>query len=375
MNAVPIEFEGVRKERAWVQKYRTQRSGPFRPTIIFVGMPHRQLIRDVQAGTFKPVYLLHGEEPFFIDEIAKALEAEVVEESMRDFNQTILYGRDSNIDQVLETARRFPMMADRQLVLMREAQDWNAWRRKEDMEKLEAYANSPVNSTVLVFCFKNKKADGRLKAVKAISRAGVLFLSEKVRDYKLAEWISGFVRESGLSISGPATQILAEYLGNDLRKVVNELNKLQIVLPAGTEIAPEHIEKHIGISKDFNIFELQRALGSKDLVRSQRITEFFAANPKDHPVAMIMPVLNSYFSKVYAYHGLKDRSGPAAAKALRCAPFAVKQYAEAARHYPLDKVGRIFGYLREADRKAKGQGNVSTPDAFLLKEAVFKILH
>jgi len=338
-------------------------------------MPHRQLIRDVQAGSFKPVYLLHGEEPFFIDEIAKALEAEVVEESMRDFNQTILYGRDSNIDQVLETARRFPMMADRQLVLMREAQDWNAWRRKEDMEKLEAYANSPVNSTVLVFCFKNKKADGRLKAVKAISRAGVLFLSEKVRDYKLAEWISGFVRESGLSISGPATQILAEYLGNDLRKVVNELNKLQIVLPAGTEIAPEHIEKHIGISKDFNVFELQRALGSKDLVRSQRITEFFAANPKDHPVAMIMPVLNSYFSKVYAYHGLKDRSGPAAAKALRCAPFAVKQYAEAARHYPLDKVGRIFGYLREADRKAKGQGNVSTPDAFLLKEAVFKILH
>jgi DNA polymerase-3 subunit delta len=342
---------------------------------IFVHMPHRQIIRDIQAGLFKPVYLLHGEEPYFIDEIAKALESSVVEESMRDFNQTILYGRDTNIDQVLEASRRFPMMAERQLVLMREAQDWGAWRRKEDMEKLEAYANAPVGSTVLVFCFKNKKADGRLKAVKAVSRAGVLFLSEKVRDYKLPEWIRAYVAASGLKISAQGAQILAEYLGNDLRKVANELKKLQIVLPAGTEIGPEHIEKHIGISKDYNVFELQRALGSKDLARAHRITDFFAANPKDHPVAMIMPVLNSYFSKIYAFHGLKDRSGPGAAKALRCAPFAVKEYAEAARLYPVDKVGRIFGYLREADRKSKGQGNASTSDSFLLKEAIFKILH
>ena len=175
--------------------------------------------------------------------------------------------------------------------------------------KLEAYAEAPVASTVLVFCFKNKKADGRLKAVKAISKAGVLFLSEKVRDYKLPEWISHYVRDTGLSISPQAAQILAEYLGNDLRKVVNELTKLSIVLPEGTAIEPEHIEQHIGISKDYNVFELQRALGSKDLQRAQRITEFFAANPKDHPVAMIMPVLNSFFSKVYAYHGLKTVRG------------------------------------------------------------------
>ena len=197
-------------------------------------MPHRQVIRDIQAGSLKPVYLLHGEEPYFIDEIAKALETNVVEESMRDFNQTVVYGRDTNVDQVLEAARRFPMMAERQLVLMREAQDWPAWRRKDDMAKLEAYAEAPVASTVLVFCFKNKKADGRLKAVKAISKAGVLFLSEKVRDYKLPEWISNYVRDTGLSISPQAAQILAEYLGNDLRKVVNELTKLSIVLPEGT---------------------------------------------------------------------------------------------------------------------------------------------
>ena len=342
------------------------------PHSIFVGMPHRQVIRDIQAGSLKPVYLLHGEEPYFIDEIAKALETTSSRSRCAISTKPWSTAADTNVDQVLE-ARGFPMMAERQLVLMREAQDWPAWRRKDDMAKLEAYAEAPVASTVLVFCFKNKKADGRLKAVKAISKAGVLFLSEKVRDYKLPEWISNYVRDTGLSISPQAAQILAEYLGNDLRKVVNELTKLSIVLPEGTAIEPEHIEQHIGISKDYNVFELQRALGSKDLQRAQRITEFFAANPKDHPVAMIMPVLNSFFSKVYAYHGLKDRSGPAAAKALRCAPFAVKQYAEAARNYPMDKVGRVFGYLREADRKSKGQGNATTPDAFLLKEAVFKI--
>ena len=186
-------------------------------------MPHRQIIRDVHSGSFRSVYLLHGEEPFFIDEIAKALEDVVVEESMRDFNQTIVYGRDTAVDQLLEAARRFPMMADRQLVVMREAQDWPAWKRASDMVKLEAYAQSPVATTVLVFCFKNKKADGRLKAVKAISKAGLLFLSEKVRDYKLPEWISNQVQEKGMRISGQAAQILSEYLGNDLRKVMNEL--------------------------------------------------------------------------------------------------------------------------------------------------------
>jgi DNA polymerase-3 subunit delta len=338
-------------------------------------MPHRQIIRDIKSQSFRPVYLLHGEEPFFIDEIAKALEEVVVEESMRDFNQTIVYGRDTSVDQLLEAARRFPMMAERQLVVMREAQDWPAWKRASDMTKLEAYAQSPVASTVLAFCFKNKKADGRLKAVKAISKAGILFLSEKVRDYKLAEWISQQVAEKGMRITSQAAQILSEYLGNDLRKVMNELEKLRIVLPEGSEIEPTHIEQHIGISKDFNVFELQRAIGAKDLARANRIVDYFASNPKDHPVAMVMPVLGSFFSKVYAYHGLKDRSAAAAARTLRCAPFAVKQYGEAARNYPLEKVGRVFGYLREADRKAKGQGNATVSDPMLLKETMFKILH
>ena len=338
-------------------------------------MPHRQLIREIEKGEAKSLYLLHGEESFFIDEVADALENHVVQEGLEDFNLRIFYGKDSELSEVLEAARRFPMMADRQLVLVREAQDLGAWRRKEELEKLEAYAAKPVGSTVLAFCFKNKKADARLKAVKTISRNGVLFLSEKVRDYKLAGWIRDYIKSEGLTVGQEGAQILAESLGNDLSKVVNEIQKLKILLPAGEEVTAEAIEQHIGISKDFNVFELQRALADKNVLKANQIVRYFEANPKDHPLAMIAPVLGSFFSKVFIFHGLKDKSPGTAAKALRCAPFAVKQYASAAGQYSPAKLGRIFGYLREADRKSKGQDNVSISGGMLLREAVFKIMH
>lgn len=338
-------------------------------------MPHRQILRDIQAGQFKPLYLLHGEEPHFIDVLTRALEASVVEESMRDFNQTVFYGKDTELDAILDAARRYPMMADRQLVVVREAQDLAAWRRSAEMERLEAYAKQPQASTVLVFAFKGKKADGRLKAVKAIQQQGVVFLSERVRDYQLPGWIAEAVKESGLAIKQPTATLLAEHLGTQLSKVMNELNKLAIVLPKGAEITPAIVEEHIGISKDFNVFELQNALAAKDILKANRIVNYFEANPKDHPVAMLMPVLGSFFSKLFAYQSLADKSPAAAARELKCAPFAVKQYAAASQVYPPAKVGRIFGYLREADRKSKGQGNVSVADGMLLREAIFKVLH
>lgn len=338
-------------------------------------MPHRQLLREIEAGKFRPMYMLHGEEPYFIDVLTQALEERVVDPSMRDFNQTIFYGKDSDLGDILDAARRFPMMADQQLVVVKEAQDLAAWRRKDDLARLEAYAGNPVGSTVLVFAFKGKKADARLKAVKLISQNGVLFLSEKVKEWKLAEWIGGYVREAGLDIDGQSAALLADHLGNDLRKVVNEITKLKILLPAGSKITPANIEEHIGISKDFNVFELQNALASKDVGRANRIVNYFEANPKDHPVAMILPVLGSFFSKLFVYHGLRDKNPASAAREMRCAPFAVKQYAAAARHYDLAKVGRIFGYLREADRKSKGGANATTTHGMLLRETVFKILH
>ena len=266
-------------------------------------------------------------------------------------------------------------MSDRQLVMVKEAQDMRMWKRKDDMAKLEAYASEPVPTTVLVFAHPHKKVDSRLKAVKTMSRLGTLFLSDKVRDYKLSQWISGHASAQGLEMGNQVAQLLAESLGNNLQKVANELAKLQILLPKGTQITVDHVEKHIGISKDFNVFELQRALGQKDVERANRIVNYFEANPKSAPLAMVVPVLHAYFARVLVYQGLDDKHDSAAAKAMKCSPYAVKDYARAAQSYSVAKVERIFGYLREADKKAKGRGNASTTDGMLLREAVFKILH
>ncbi|MDA0732321.1 MAG: DNA polymerase III subunit delta [Bacteroidetes bacterium] len=338
-------------------------------------MAHKQIIRDIHAGKFSPLYVLHGEESFFIEEISKAIISSVVDEASKDFNETILYGRDTDIADILAASRRFPMMSDRQLVLVKEAQELKCWKRKDELEKLAAYAESPLSSTVLVFCYMNKKIDGRSKAVKALSKNGILFLSDKLLDYKLPQWIAEYISSVKLSIDPQSAQLLAEYLGNDLRKVVNEITKLKISLPEGSALTSEVIEKHIGISKDYNVFELQRALGTKDVEKSSRIVNHFEANPKNNPLAMVIPVLSAYFSRLFVYHGLKDKSQNAAARAMSCSPYAVRDYSSAAKVYSVSKVARIFGYLRDADRKSKGQGNATISDGMLLRETVFKILN
>jgi len=338
-------------------------------------MAHRQIIRDILSGKFSPLYVLHGEEPFFIEEISKTIISSVVDESSKDFNETIFYGRDTDLEEILAASRRFPMMSDRQLVLVKEAQELKCWKRKDKLEQLATYAESPVSSTVLVFCYMNKKIDGRSKAVKTLSKNGILFLSDKVRDYKLTQWITEYISNVKLSIDPQSAQLIAEYLGNDLRKIVNEITKIKISLPEGSTLTSKVIEKHIGISKDYNVFELQRALGTKNIEKSSRIVNHFEANPKNNPLAMVIPVLSAYFSRLFVYHGLKDKSQNAAARAMSCSPYAVREYASAARVYSVSKVARIFGYLRDADRKSKGQGNATISDGMILRETIFKILH
>ena len=337
-------------------------------------MAHRQIIREVKAGKFAPIYLLHGEEPFFIEEIAEALKHGVVDEASKDFNETILYGRDVELSDVLAAARRFPMMAERQLVMVKEAQDLKCWKRKDELENLSKYAENPVDTTVLVFAYMNKKIDSRSKAVKTLSKNGVLFLSEKVRDYKLSQWIQKYAQDEGFQMETKAVQMLADYLGNDLRKVGNELTKLKLVL-GGNKVSADDVEKHIGISKEYNVFELQKALGTKDVSKASMIVNHFEANPKNNPIAMVVPILLSYFARIFVYHGLRDKSQGVAAKAMACSPYAVRDYASAARMYSPGKLARIFGYLRAADRKSKGQGNATTTDGMLLRETVFKILN
>ena len=234
------------------------------------------LLDDIRERRFAPLYLLGGEEPFYLDLLSDAIEAHAMEEHERDFNQTILYGRDSDLDQVLAAARQFPMMAERRLVIVKEAQELREWKSKEKLEKLAAYADKPVASTVLVLVHRNKMPDKRLAAVKRIQGAGIVFQSDRIRDYKLPEWIEGFVHSKGRRIGPRTAQVMAEYLGNDLKKVAGELEKLFIALPEGGEVSDTLIEQHIGISKEYNIFELTGALADKDVGRVTRIVQYLS---------------------------------------------------------------------------------------------------
>lgn len=335
----------------------------------------RDLLGAIQSRHFAPLYLLGGEEPYHLDVLSDAIEANAMEEHERDFNQTILYGRDSDLDQVLAAARQFPMMAERRLVLVKEAQDLREWKSKDKLEKLAAYADNPVASTVLVLVHRNKMPDKRLSAVKRIQKAGVVFQSDKVRDYKLAEWIEGYVASRKRQIHPRTAQLLAEYLGNDLKKIAGEMDKLFIALPEGGEVSDALIEQHIGISKEYNIFELTNALADKDIGRVTRIVQYMRANEKNHPVPRILPTLTNYFARVLTFHHLPNHDPSAVASALRVHPYAAKEYARAARNYPARKVSRIFGYLRECDARSKGIDNATVAPYDLLEEALFKTLH
>lgn len=310
-----------------------------------------------------------------MDQLSDAIESSAMEEHERDFNQTVLYGRDSDLDQILAAARQFPMMAERRLVLVKEAQELREWRSKEKLEKLAAYADNPVSSTVLVLVHRNKMPDKRLSAVKRIQKAGVVFQSDRIRDYKLPDWIERHVAANQRRISPRTAQILAEYLGNDLKKIAGEMEKLFIALPEGGEVSDALIEQHIGISKEYNIFELTNALADKDVSRVTRIIQYMRANEKNHPVPRILPTLTNYFARILTFHHLPSHDPSAVASALRVHPFAAKEYARAARNYPAKKVSRIFGYLRECDARSKGINNATVAPYDLLEEALFKTLH
>jgi DNA polymerase-3 subunit delta len=335
-------------------------------------MEHQKIIRDIELKNVKPVYMLAGEESYFIDEVVNYVEERVLDEASRAFCQTIVYGRDVSMDQVLSLAKGFPMMGDKQVVIVKEAQDMKEWKKADDMKGFDAYLANPTPSTLLLFAYK-KPFDKRLKVYKTIEKLGVVLNAEKIRDYKMAEWISAYVTSRGFKIQPNSAQMLAEYLGTDLSKVVNEVGKLAIILPPGTNITPQVIEENIGISKDYNVWELQKALGKKDVLKSNRIIQYFEANPKANPIQMVIPSLYSFFSKMAIYVSLKDKRD--AAKEMGVSPFALNDYKEASQNFNAPKVERIIGYLRDVDKKVKGVGNANVSDGDLMKELVFKILH
>ena len=310
-----------------------------------------------------------GEEAYFIDKISDYIAENVLTDAEKGFNQSVLYGKDLEPNTIISNARRFPMMANYQVIIVREAQNI------KKIEDLEPYIKNPLNSTVLVINYKYKTLDKRKTFTKLLDQKGVLFDAKKIYDNQLPAWITSYLKNQNYSISPQASAMIAEYLGADLSKVANELDKLIISLPNGSQITPDHIEKNIGISKEFNIFELQNALGQRDLLKANRIINYFGANPSNNPVPVVISSLFGFFTKLLNYHFLEDKSQNNAASVLGVHPFFVKDYVAAARNYNIKKLVEIVGLLREYDMKTKGWGNVSSSPAELQKEMIYRILH
>ena len=328
-----------------------------------------RIVQAIKKGEVKPIYFLMGEEPYYIDKIADFIEDSILTEEEKGFNQMVLYGRDTSIEDIVSHARRYPMMAERQVLIVKEAQDLS-----RTIEKLESYAENPQPTTTIVFCYKYKKIDKRKKLYKAVAKTGVMFEGKRLYENQVADWIQKTMKSRDYQIAPKAAQMLVEFLGMDLSKIDNELQKLQLIAPKGATITPEIIEENIGISKDFNNFELRKAIGLKDELKAHQIINYFSQNPKDNPMVVTVSLLYGYFSQILQYHGLTDQSQTNVAKTLKVSPYFVKDYIAAARNYPMKKASYAIEYLRDADVKGKGVGSANVPPGDLLKELLVKIM-
>ncbi len=333
----------------------------------------QNIINDIKKGNIKPIYFLAGEETFFIDQINDYIEKNLLPEEAKGFDQTVHYGLEVNLPDLLVQARQFPMIGERQLIIIKEAQ--HLFKKKADAEALENYLQQPSNSTVLVFNYKYKKLDKRKKIYKQIVKQGVYFESKKLYENAIINWIIDVLKSKQYNIDKKSAQMLYEFLGNDLSKIYNELQKLEIILEKGTAITPEIIEKHIGISKDYNNFELKSAIARGDYLKAQKIARYFAANPKEHSVNASVGLLYIFFRDLYIYHTLNDKSKQAVANALKINPFFVGEYQLAAQRYPMKKITRNIGYLKDAELKSKGISSGSMTEKDILNELLFKLMH
>jgi DNA polymerase-3 subunit delta len=329
-----------------------------------------KIVNDIKAGNIKPIYFLMGEEPYYIDKLSDYIEQNVLSEDEKGFNQTVLYGRDVSIEDIVSTAKRYPMMAERQVVIVKEAQDLS-----RTIDKLESYVDNPMLSTVLVFCYKYKTLDKRKKMTKNLDKIGLVYESKKLYENQVGDWIKRVLSGKSYSIEPKANAMLVEFLGTDLSKINNELEKLQIILPKGSTITPKHIEENIGFSKDFNVFELQSALGSRNQLKAYQIAQYFSDNPRDNPMVVTTGLIFTFFVKLLKYHGLKDRNPRNVAAVLGVNPFFLKEYDVALKNYPMKKVSQIVASLRDIDVKSKGVGANALPQSDLLREMLYKIFN
>ena len=335
-------------------------------------LTYELICKDIADRKYGPVYVLMGEEAGCIDQITDLLVDNVLTEEERDFNQSIFYGADADAVSVINAARRFPMMAEHQLIVVKEAQ------LMRDIELLTAYVKHPLASTVLVINYKYKSLDRRKNLAAAVEKNGILFESKKIPDYKMPGFITGLLQQRSLSIDVKAAQMLSDFLGNDLNRLSKELDKLAIIMAetGSKRVTPELIERNIGISKEYNNFELIKALSAKDVLKANRIAQYFEKNPKNNPLQMTLAVLFNYFSNLLIAYYSKDKSesGLMAAMGLRSA-FQLKDYQMGMKHYSAMKVFLSIGEIRKTDASSKGVDNASVSDADLLKELLYKIMH
>lgn len=343
-------------------------------------MTFEQIMRDLGNRIYKPIYFLAGEEPYYIDEITNYISKNVLQESEKAFNQIVIYGKDSDLDTVINTAKRFPMMANHQVIIVKEAQHLKGLAKKEgsaddnDKDPLFFYASNPLKSTILVFNYKYKKPR-KTKAIKAVEKNGVLFIAEKVKDYKIADWITGYLKEKELIADYKSIALLADYLGNDLSKITNEINKLCIAIDGKTRITPDDIEQHIGISKEFNTYELTKAIGLRDKVKCNSIIKNFARNQNAHPIPLLTAIFYGYFSKLITFHFSRNKSDERQLLIdLGVNSNALKEYRQAAMNYNASKTANAISIIRDFDVKSKGVDAPTTDYEDLLKELCFRIM-
>jgi len=335
-----------------------------------MAVTYEEIISDLKKRIFKPVYFLAGEESYYIDLISDYIEDNVLPESERSFNQVILYGEETTVATIIDTARKFPMMSSHQVVIVKEAQSL------KKIDDFLFYLEKPQPSTILVINYKYRAADKRTKFYKALSTHAVYFESPRLRDYQVPGWIERYLMAEGINTDPNASAMLTEYLGTDLHKIVNELNKLLITLPPGKPvITTSLIEKNIGISKDYNNFELQKAVGERNILKANRIVLHFAGNQKDNPITLSIASLFSFFTRLLTYHYLTDKSKNNVAAALKINPYFVSEYELSATKYSMGKTVQAIALLRTYDMKSKGYGDLSSEPGDLLKELVFKIMH
>jgi DNA polymerase III subunit delta len=334
-----------------------------------------QILKSLRAGQYAPIYFLHGEEPYYIDLISDEIETHALDEAAKGFNQIVLYGKDVRMNDVLGNARRFPMMSNRQVVIVKEAQNIFDLGSEEGDKQLMQYLANPQPSTILVFCYKHKTLDKRKVLYKALEKHAIILTSSKIYDNQVPDWIRGYVKDKGFSITDKGVFMLSEYIGNNPERLSNEIDKLLINMKEKVEINDHLIQKYIGISKEYNVFELQKAIATRDILKANKIVRYFEANPKSNPVIYIISILYSFFSKMLVLHATEDKSENNLASVLKINRFFVKDYLVAARNFPPGKVVAVVHDLRHADMQGKGVNAANLPDGEILKELIFKILH